>query len=190
MSVSDDGWLTSVRQCLTPHQDARPLNMPIDAIVIHGISVPEGDFSTTQPIDDLFLGRLDPSAHPEFAKIAHLKVSAHVLIDRQGVVTQYASFLNRAWHAGVSELAGRPRCNDFSIGIELQGVDDQPYTDAQYSTLIKIIAILKKRFPEITNQRIVGHADIAPGRKTDPGESFEWARVWAIYPRVEKGERV
>jgi len=156
----------------SPHCDARPLGVEPDLIVIHGISLPPGEFGGAW-IDDLFMGRLDPAAHPYFAEIAHLRVSAHLLIRRDGAVTQYVPFHLRAWHAGVSSFEGRAGCNDFSIGIELEGTDDLPYTEVQYASLAQVIAALQQAYPSL--RAIAGHADIAPGRKTDPGVSFTWS---------------
>ena len=161
----------------SPHCDARPQGVVPDLIVIHGISLPPGEFGGAW-IDDLFLGRLDATAHPFFAGIAHLRVSAHVLIRRDGAVTQYVPFHLRAWHAGVSSFEGRAGCNDFSIGIELEGTDDTPYTEAQYLSLARVIAELQQAYPSL--RAIAGHEDIAPGRKTDPGASFEWSRLEAL----------
>jgi AmpD protein len=128
-------------------------------------------------IDDLFLGRLDPAAHPYFETIAGLRVSAHACIFRDGAVTQYVPFDRRAWHAGVSSYAGRERCNDYSIGVELEGSDNLPFTDGQYASLAGLAQALLRRYPAITPQRIAGHSDIAPGRKTDPGPCFDWTRL-------------
>lgn len=158
----------------SPHCDTRPQGVVPDLIVIHGISLPPGEFGGAW-IDDLFLGRLDPAAHPYFAGIAHLRVSAHLLIRRDGSVTQYVPFHLRAWHAGASAFEGRAGCNDFSIGIELEGTDDLPYTEAQYAALARVIAALQQAYPSL--RAIAGHADIAPGRKTDPGASFDWRRL-------------
>lgn len=175
MKVSNAGWLLDVRICPSPHFSAR--TSEIDAVIIHGISLPPEDFSSTQDIDALFLGKLDVHSNPAFKDLLGVKVSAHLLIDRQGELTQYVSFLQSAWHAGVSLLAGRESCNDFSIGIELQGSDHAPYTEAQYARLNQVLAVLKTTYPKIENTRIVGHADIAPGRKTDPGPYFDWRKL-------------
>ena len=165
------------QQLASPHCDPRPEGMLPELIVIHGISLPPGEFGGAW-IDDLFLGRLDASAHPYFAAIAHLRVSAHLLIRRDGAVTQYVPFALRAWHAGVSSFAGRAGCNDFSIGIELEGTDEIPYTEAQYAALAEVIAALCAAYPSL--RAIAGHADIAPGRKTDPGASFAWDKLDAL----------
>jgi AmpD protein len=145
-----------------------------ELIVVHGITLPPGEFGGPW-IDDLFMGRLDPSRHPYFASIVHLRVSAHLLIRRDGSVTQYVPFHLRAWHAGASSFAGRERCNDYSIGIELEGSDDIPYEPAQYATLAEVVVALQQAYPTLS--ALAGHSDIAPGRKTDPGPSFDWARL-------------
>lgn len=145
-----------------------------ELVVVHGITLPPGEFGGPW-VDDLFLGRLDPAAHPYFAAIAHLRVSAHLLIRRDGTVTQYVPFHLRAWHAGASMFGGRERCNDFSIGIELEGTDDEPYADVQYERLAGAIHALKGAYPTLA--AIAGHEDIAPGRKTDPGPAFDWGRL-------------
>lgn len=156
----------------SPHCDPRPGDLLPELIVIHGITLPPGEFGGPW-IDELFMGRLDPAAHPYFAEVAPLRVSAHLLIRRDGSVTQYVPFHLRAWHAGLSTFDGRERCNDFSIGIELEGTDDTPYADAQYETLTRLIPALCAAYPSL--RAITGHADIAPGRKTDPGPAFDWA---------------
>lgn len=144
-------------------------------LVIHGISLPPGQYGGPY-IDQLFTGRLVADRHPYFAAIAGLRVSAHLLIRRDGELVQYVSLEKRAWHAGRSCFEGRERCNDYSIGIELEGTDDSSYADRQYDCLAMVTRALMRRYPEITVQRIVGHADIAPGRKTDPGAGFDWVR--------------
>ncbi|WP_371373505.1 1,6-anhydro-N-acetylmuramyl-L-alanine amidase AmpD [Thalassotalea aquiviva] len=159
---------------LSPHHDQREQG-EISLLVIHNISLPPGKFGSHH-ITDLFLGRLDPSDDPSFADIYQLKVSAHCLIRRNGEVIQYVPFDKRAWHAGVSCFDGRERCNDFSIGIELEGTDSLAYTDAQYCVLENISQAIMQAYPKITKDRIKGHCDIAPERKTDPGESFDWVR--------------
>ena len=144
--------------------------------MVHGISLPPGQFGSGD-IEALFTNRLDPTAHPYFAEVAHLEVSAHFLIRRTGEVVQFVSTDERAWHAGVSSWCGREHCNDFSIGIELEGTDDAPYEDPQYEALAALISLLRKHYPSIRSDAIVGHSDIAPGRKTDPGPAFDWQRV-------------
>jgi AmpD protein len=155
--------------------DERPPGGPVDLLVIHSISLPPGKFGGPW-IDALFRNRLDPEAHPYFRQIQDLRVSSHLLIRRDGELIQYVPLNRRAWHAGESCYCGRERCNDFSIGIELEGTDEEPFTDAQYSKLIETTQAIRQRFPLITQQRITGHADIAPGRKTDPGPLFDWKR--------------
>jgi AmpD protein len=170
------GWLTGARWAPSPNCDLRPPGTPVDLLVIHGISLPPGEFGG-QWIDDLFQNRLNPDAHPYFPGIAHLRVSAHFLIRRDGDLIQYVPLTRRAWHAGRSCFRGRPECNDFSVGIELEGADDIPYTDRQYQVLAETIDAVIQRYPLITPERIAGHSDIAPGRKTDPGPAFDWDRL-------------
>lgn len=169
------GWLANCRHLSSPHCNARP-ESEISLLVVHGISLPPDQFGGPW-IDDLFMGRLDPNAHPYFAQIAGLEVSAHGLIRRDGSLIQYVSFLERAWHAGRSCFMGREACNDFSIGVELEGTDTTPYTEAQYQTLARLAHCLMGAYPQITGERIVGHSDIAPGRKTDPGPAFNWSHL-------------
>jgi AmpD protein len=170
------GWLASARQSPSPNCDERPAGALVDLLVIHNISLPPGLFGGRW-LDDLFLGRLDASAHPYF-EVARAAgpVSAHLLIRRDGTTIQYVPFALRAWHAGRSSFEGRERCNDFSIGIELEGTDDTPFEAAQYAALTAATCAIVKRYPAIRPHRIVGHSDIAPGRKTDPGPHFDWAR--------------
>ncbi|MCB1776692.1 MAG: 1,6-anhydro-N-acetylmuramyl-L-alanine amidase AmpD [Candidatus Competibacteraceae bacterium] len=170
------GWLDTVQRVDSPNSDERPAHCAIDLIVVHGISLPPGEFGGPW-IDALFTNTLDPTLHPYFASIAGLRVSAHLLIRRDGGVTQYVSFNRRAWHAGESRYAGRRQCNDFSIGIELEGVDDHPYDDRQYPMLTAVIRALWKAYPTLLPDRLAGHADIAPSRKTDPGPAFDWQRL-------------
>ncbi len=170
------GLLDAARWRPSPNHDERPNGTAVDLIVVHGISLPPGEFGGPW-IDALFTNTLDPDAHPYFRAIAELRVSAHLLIRRDGDLTQYVPFQRRAWHAGASNFAGRSRCNDFSIGIELEGADHIPYEDRQYSRLTKVIIALRTAYPTLTPDRLVGHADIAPGRKTDPGPAFDWARL-------------
>lgn len=167
------GLLAEARQHASPNCDSRPDESDISLIVIHGISLPPGQFGEHY-IDQLFTNSLDANEHPYFKEIDGLKVSAHLLIRRQGDIVQYVPFTKRAWHAGVSCFEQRECCNDFSIGIEMEGEDNTPYTDAQYQTLAKVIKQLVKAYPKLNEKTIVGHCDIAPGRKTDPGEAFDW----------------
>ena len=165
-------WLTGVRRVESPNCDQRPENHDIDLLVIHGISLPPGEYGGSF-IDQLFTNRLNKDAHPYFSEIYELRVSSHLFINREGSVTQFVPFNKRAWHAGESCFAGRNQCNDFSIGIELEGCDDEDYTKAQYLSLASVTDTLCQRWQKITKDRIVGHSDIAPGRKTDPGPSFD-----------------
>lgn len=159
---------------MSPHCDQRPAGAELSLIVVHGISLPPGRFGGPW-IDALFTNRLPRDADPYFAGICDLAVSAHVLISRRGRLTQYVSFLERAWHAGESCFRGRFGCNDFSVGIELEGADDVPYERAQYEALADLIAALRDGYASLRQAHVVGHSDIAPQRKTDPGPSFDWA---------------
>ena len=170
------GWLHSARRVESPNRDARPPGAQVDLIVIHGISLPPGEFGGPW-IDRLFTNTLPPDAHPYFATIADRQVSAHLLIDRHGRVTQYVPFQERAWHAGPSSYEGRTACNDFSIGIELEGSDSTAYEDAQYVALARVVRVLCETYPRLRPTRLAAHSDIAPGRKTDPGPSFDWPRL-------------
>jgi AmpD protein len=175
----DHGWLTPVHRVPSPNSDERPAGCAVDLLVVHGISLPPREYGGRW-IDALFTNTLDPRAHPYFNDIHGQRVSAHVLIGRDGFVTQYVPFDRRAWHAGVSSFEGRSACNDFSIGIELEGADDDPYEDAQYEQLAAIARTLMRRYPGITRGHLVGHSDIAPGRKTDPGPHFDWNRLYNL----------
>lgn len=172
-SIDAAGWCQQARRVPSPHHNERAEPDDISLLVVHGISLPPGEFGGPF-IDDLFMGRLDPEAHPYFAGIHQLRVSAHCLIRRDGELVQYVPFGARAWHAGVSSWQGREACNDFSIGVELEGTDETPYTEAQYRALVGLTLAISERYPAITHEKIVGHCDIAPGRKTDPGASFQW----------------
>jgi len=173
MSKPGDIWLTGVEHIPSPNADERPTGCEIDLLVIHHISLPPGEFGGPY-IGQLFLNRLAPSAHPYFAEIASMQVSAHLLIRRDGTAAQFVALDRRAWHAGQSVYCERDRCNDFSIGIELEGSDDVPFEPVQYDALSRLTKRIRQRFPLITPARIVGHSDIAPGRKTDPGPCFDW----------------
>lgn len=175
MKAAGELWLPDVRHEPSPNADERPPGCTPDLLVIHNISLPPGEFGGDY-IRDLFLNRLDPDAHPYFREIAHLEVSAHLLIRREGSVIQFVALDRRAWHAGLSSFCGRDRCNDFSIGIELEGSDESPFTAVQYARLATLTRRIQALFPAITAARIVGHSEIAPGRKTDPGPGFDWAR--------------
>jgi N-acetyl-anhydromuramoyl-L-alanine amidase len=162
----------------SPNCDARPDPADISLLVVHAISLPPGRFGGGW-VDRLFANTLDPGAHPYFRTIHQLKVSSHLCIFRDGAVRQYVPFDRRAWHAGESRFEGRGRCNDFSIGIELEGTDEQPFEPRQYRRLAEIARALMRAYPAITPARIVGHSDVAPGRKTDPGPHFDWLRLHA-----------
>lgn len=175
MLTIKSGWIEGVRQVPVSRFNKRPSPLEISLIVVHCISLPPKQFGGPY-VDDIFTGTLDPNAHPYFKDVATLEVSTHLFINRAGDITQYVSFLDRAWHAGRSSYNGHKECNDYSIGIELEGCDDSTYTNIQYERLNEVISLLKNTYPEIGNN-IAGHSDIAPGRKTDPGPFFDWARV-------------
>ncbi|PSJ46627.1 1,6-anhydro-N-acetylmuramyl-L-alanine amidase AmpD [Zobellella endophytica] len=172
------GWLEPARHCASPHCDGRP-GGEVSLLVVHCISLPPGRFGGPY-IDDLFMGRLNPGEDPYFAEIHRLRVSAHCLIRRDGELVQYVPFGQRAWHAGLSCFEGRDKCNDFSVGIELEGTDTGGYTEAQYRVLAGVARLLMQAYPAMTPERITGHSDIAPGRKTDPGPGFDWAKFRAM----------
>ena len=176
---TERGLLELARQEPSPNCDDRPPGVEPDLIVVHGISLPPGEFGGPW-IDQLFTNTLPPGGHPYFATVANLRVSSHLLIRRSGEVVQYVPFHRRAWHAGVSSWAGRERCNDFSIGIELEGADHSPYESAQYAMLARVIALLCCSYRPLSPDRVVGHSDIAPGRKSDPGPSFDWPRLRSL----------
>jgi AmpD protein len=167
------GWLDGIRRIESPNSDDRPSGTDLDLIVVHGISLPPGRYGEGW-IDRFFCNELPAAADPYFATIAELKVSAHVLVARDGALTQYVPFNRRAWHAGRSAYCGRGACNDFSVGIELEGTDDTPYMRAQYESLAALVRALRTAYPSLRGAEIVGHSDIAPGRKTDPGPAFDW----------------
>ncbi|MEO7387637.1 MAG: 1,6-anhydro-N-acetylmuramyl-L-alanine amidase AmpD [Gammaproteobacteria bacterium] len=171
-----NGLLRGARQRPSPNCDDRPAGVVPELIVIHGISLPPGQFGGPH-IDHLFTNRLNPAGHDYFRGVAGIKVSSHLLIRRTGEVVQYVPLHRRAWHAGKSSFRGRHRCNDFSVGIELEGTDDRPYTAAQYRRLATAIRILRRGVPSLAAAAIVGHSDVAPGRKTDPGPAFDWPRL-------------
>ncbi len=170
--------------CPSPNFGPRPEDAAVSLLVVHNISLPPGEFGGGY-IEDFFCNRLDTSAHPYFQSIAGLQVSAHALIRRDGSVVQFVSCLDRAWHAGRSCFQGEEECNDFSIGIELEGTDDVPYTEAQYQALAQLTALARAAWPAITAERITGHCEIAPGRKTDPGEAFQWAYFHRVLRTTE-----
>jgi AmpD protein len=184
--------LIGARQVLSPHADERPPGAQPALLVVHGISLPAGEFGGPW-IDRLFCGNLGSNrgsnptgvgggggSQPDFSAIAGLRVSAHAVIRRAGEITQYVPFGARAWHAGESSYQGRAACNDYSVGIELEGADLVAYTDAQYDSLAQLIRALCAAYPTLSTERLVGHSDIAPGRKTDPGPAFDWPRLRAM----------
>ncbi len=171
--------LDCAKQLSSPNFNERSDEADISLIVIHCISLPPGEFNNNY-IDQLFCNRLNPSDHPYFKEVSQLKVSAHLLISRDGYVTQYVPFNKRAWHAGASEYHGRSDCNDFSIGIELEGTETNGFTNLQYHNLAEIISALLHHYPSLDKRRITGHSSIAPGRKTDPGEHFAWDKLFEL----------
>ena len=176
-----DGLLSAATWLASPNCNTRPNNISIDAIIIHNISLPPNEFgacdtSGTHYVKALFTNQLDWNAHPYFQTIKGAEVSAHLFIERDGAITQFVNFNERAWHAGRSSYLGRPECNDYSIGIELEGSDFVSFTSAQYEKLAAVIAAIYEAYPK-TRRHLTGHSDIAPGRKTDPGDYFEWARL-------------
>ena len=171
--IDQQGWCAQATQQRSPNYDARPDGAVVSLIVIHNISLPPQEFGG-EWITDLFLNRLDPDAHPYFSAIYNVEVSSHFLIRRDGQLIQYVSTEDRAWHAGASCWRGQSRCNDFAIGIELEGCDDKPFTQEQYSVLTQLTQTLLQHYPYINS--VAGHSEIAPQRKTDPGTCFEWAR--------------
>ena len=168
-----NGSLIRQKQVPSPHFNPRPNINDISLLVIHYISLPPEQFGE-HFIDDFFQGKLDPNLHPYFQEIKDLRVSAHCLINRQGEITQYVNFNDMAWHAGVSNFEGREKCNEFSIGIELEGSNNQPFTQAQYESLVALTQAIQTAYPAITDERITGHQHISPGRKQDPGQYFAW----------------
>lgn len=173
-----DGWLDTAEHRESPNFGERPAGAAVSLVVVHNISLPPGEFGGDW-VEDFFLNRLDPAAHPYFAEIADLQVSAHFYVRRDGHVVQFVGCDRRAWHAGRSTWCGRDNCNDYSVGIELEGCDEQAFTDAQYAALWRLIDALRQRYPIAA---IAGHSDIAPGRKSDPGPYFDWAALAARYP--------
>lgn len=180
LTLDDAGdWFADACIQRSPNCDDRPPDVEVGLAIVHGISLPPGQFGGTQ-ISDLFLNRLDHDEDPFYKDIRGLKVSSHVLIERSGKLHQFVPLSRRAWHAGQSRFGGRERCNDFSVGIELEGTDHVPYTHAQYRVLADVIMTLMARFPHITTGHVVGHCHVAPGRKTDPGKSFRWRCLGAL----------
>ncbi|MBU1215465.1 MAG: 1,6-anhydro-N-acetylmuramyl-L-alanine amidase AmpD [Gammaproteobacteria bacterium] len=179
MKFDASGWISGVRRIASPNFDARPAGTPVSLLVIHSISLPPGQFGGSG-IRNLFTNTLDCSAHAYYAQLEGLRVSAHFLIARDGSITQFVSCRSRAWHAGVSMWQGRERCNDFSIGIELEGCDSVPFEPQQYAALFRLTRRLQRNYPI---RHIAGHADIAPGRKTDPGPTFDWGHYFSLLGR-------
>ncbi|HEX6945369.1 MAG TPA: 1,6-anhydro-N-acetylmuramyl-L-alanine amidase AmpD [Casimicrobiaceae bacterium] len=175
--IGADGRARGVPFIASPNHDARPPGEALTLVIVHGISLPPGAFGG-DGIARLFTNALDPLGHPYYAAVADLRVSAHFLVRRDGAPVQFVSCSERAWHAGASRWRGRERCNDFSVGIELEGTDDLPYEAAQYRTLATLLRALKRRYPTLA--AAVGHSDVAPGRKTDPGPCFDWDRLAAL----------
>ncbi len=176
LTLDSAGLAAEIRYLPSPNFDDRPADAVVDLLVVHNISLPPGEFGGPG-IVDLFMNRLDPAAHPYYGGIAHLQVSAHFLVRRDGELIQFVACAKRAWHAGESTWRGRDRCNDYSLGIELEGADDQPFADIQYGQLARLVEMLHVAYPGL---EIVGHSDIAPGRKTDPGPCFDWPRLWEL----------
>jgi AmpD protein len=175
MKLAADGWVDRVRRVPSPNRDARPGGAAVSLLLLHAISLPPGEYGG-DAIERLFTNRLDPAAHPYFAAIAGLEVSSHLLLRRDGGLLQFVPVHERAWHAGASVWRGRGRCNDFSVGVELEGSEDGPFEDAQYERLCELIHALRARLPL---RDVAAHSDVAPGRKTDPGPHFDWARLLA-----------
>ena len=171
LTFDSHGWCKNAKRYDSPHFNSRPKD--IDLLIIHGISLPCGQFGNSY-IYDLFLGQLDESAHESFCGLGEARVSSHFFIPRDGALVQFVATEQRAWHAGVSVFNGVENCNDYSLGIELEGVDNMIYTDKQYDTLVNLTRALMAKYPKINLERIVAHSDVAPGRKTDPGEAFNW----------------
>jgi len=172
----ETGLMRGAKQIASPNYDARPVGVEADLIVIHGISLPPGEFGGPW-IERLFTNTLPAEIHPYFAEVAPLRVSSHLVVQRDGALTQYVSFADRAWHAGQSNYQGRAACNDFSVGVELEGTDALPYEATQYAALAEVVAALCAAYPRLSADRLVGHSEIAPGRKTDPGPAFDWPRA-------------
>jgi AmpD protein len=179
MTLGPDGLIPGVAYVASPNCDERPAGTEVSLLLLHSISLPPGEYGS-DAIERLFTNRLDPDAHPYFRAIASLKVSAHFLVRRDGSLVQFVPVARRAWHAGASRWRGRERCNDFSLGIELEGVDDAPFEDAQYAALARLGGALRRALPL---REIAAHSDVAPGRKTDPGTHFDWARALATLAR-------
>ena len=173
MDLDADGWVKGARQLCSPNYDPRPTGMEVVLVVVHNISLPPGQYGGPG-VEQLFSNTLCPDEHPYYADIAHLRVSAHFFIRRDGELLQFVATSQRAWHAGVSVWCGRERCNDFSIGIEVEGSDHECFQPEQYETLCTLLQLLCRHYPV---QAVAGHSDIAPGRKTDPGPYFDWEHL-------------
>lgn len=176
MHVTDDHWLIPARRLESPNWNERPDPDALELVVVHCICLPPGELGEHY-IHDLFLNRLDTNAHPSFASLEGVRVASHLLINRRGGVTQFVPFDRRAWHAGESVWRRRPGCNDYSVGIELEGAEERPFTDRQYRKLRQVLEALMRRYPRLSPDAVVGHYEIAPGRKTDPGPGFDWRRL-------------
>ena len=174
---TDQGLIEPARQCPSPNCDERADGVVPELLIVHGISLPPGKFGGPE-IEQLFTNQLDWESHPYFKEIRGLEVSSHLLIRRDGELIQFVPFSKRAWHAGDSAFRGRSCCNDFSIGIELEGEDETPYSDAQYEVLVAVSNALLDAYPRLSGREIAAHSDIAPGRKTDPGPAFDWLRLY------------
>jgi AmpD protein len=173
MKLGPDGWVEGARRVSSPNRDERPAGAEISLLLVHAISLPPGEYGGDD-IERLFTNRLDPQAHPYFQEIASLEVSSHFLVRRDGEVLQFVPVHERAWHAGASSWRGRSRCNDFSLGVELEGSEEEPFAPVQYSTLVALVRALRAALPL---RDIAAHSEVAPGRKTDPGPHFDWARL-------------
>ena len=181
----ETGLISPARQCLSPNRDSRPEGATLDMVIVHGISLPPGQFGGGE-IEALFLNTLDWDAHPYFDEIRGMQVSAHLLIRRDGELVQFVPFTERAWHAGESSFRGRACCNDFSVGIELEGEDETPYDERQYAVLPAVLRAVTAAYPQITAREIAGHCDVSPGRKSDPGPAFNWQRLYdALEEHIE-----
>jgi AmpD protein len=176
--IGADGWISGVRKLASPNCDKRPPGTATELLVIHNISLPPGEFGG-DAVERLFTNALSVEAHPYYAQLRGLKVSAHFLIRRDGEIIQFVSCNKRAWHAGVSSWQGKPRCNDFSIGVELEGSDETPFDERQYASLARLTRVLKRGYPL---RDVAGHSDVAPDRKTDPGPCFDWTRYLSLLP--------
>ncbi len=182
--ISEQGWLANARLCPSPNWGERPVGSEVSLLVIHNISLPPGQFGGGY-IEQFFTNQLNADEHSYFAEIADLQVSAHLLIDRQGEVVQFVPLSQRAWHAGDSSFAGCANCNDYSIGIELEGTDTAPYSAEQYQSLVQVCRELLAAYPALSAERIAAHSDISPGRKTDPGPAFDWPHFFAMLAGTE-----